>query len=147
MTFLKHLAYLPPAVVAEWQKPRTGRTEVRPHQTCWDEDVYGHVIPDWAEATMAWSLDVQRIDGEGAGISARRTCLLVDDEANAARQGDGEVWVGYEDGLARSDQADDLGTPGDGGLATATGGLRVRFHDVGSTRPPIRLRVATDDCH
>src|SRR5207245_3611 len=38
----------------------------------------------------AWSLDVQRIDGDRSASSARRAGLLVDDEADAAWQRDGE---------------------------------------------------------
>ncbi len=82
----------------------------------------------------AWSLDVQRIDGHRSGVSTRRTRLLVDDEANAAWQRDREVWVGYDDGLARGDQADEFSIPANGGLTTAAGSAGVRFHDVGGNQ-------------
>ena len=80
----------------------------------------------------AWSRDVQRIDRHRSGISAGRTRLLVDDDADAARQRDGNVRVGDEYRLARDDQADELGIPGDCSLSIAAGGTRVRFHEIGS---------------
>ena len=79
----------------------------------------------------AWSLDVQCIDGHRSCVSTRRAGLLVDDEADAAWQRDSEVGVGYEDGLARGDQADEHGIPGDGGLPIAASSAGVRFHDIG----------------
>src|SRR5258708_39524309 len=91
-----------------------------------------------------WSFDVQRIDGHRSGVSTRRARLLVDDEANAAWQRDGEVWVGYDDGLARGDQADELGVPADGGLATAAGSARVRLHDIGGHQTAQQAQVAAD---
>ncbi len=82
----------------------------------------------------AWSLDMQCIDCDGSGVPARRARLLVDDEADAGWQRDGEVWVGYDDGLARHDQADQLSITADGRLPTAAGGAGVRFHGIGSNQ-------------
>jgi hypothetical protein len=45
----------------------------------------------------AWSGDVQCVDSHRSGISARRTRLLVDDDADAARKREGKVWVGGKD--------------------------------------------------
>src|SRR5260370_13047434 len=84
----------------------------------------------------AWSLDVQRIDGHRTGVSTRRARLLVDDETNAAWQRDGEVRVGYDYGLARGDQADDLGVPADGGLTTAAGSARISLPHTGANQTP-----------
>ncbi len=70
----------------------------------------------------AWSRDVQRIDRHRSGISARRTRLLVDDDADATWQREGDVRVGDKDWLARDDQADEFRIPSDGGLSTAAGG-------------------------
>ena len=84
---------------------------------------------------------MQRIDGHRSGISTRRARLLVDDEANAPGQRDGEVRGGDEDGLSCGNQADDLGTPRDGGLPTATGGAGVRLHDVGGNQTAQQAQV------
>jgi len=89
----------------------------------------------------AWSLDVKRINCDGASVSARRTRLLVDDNADAAWRRDGDVRVGGEDWLARDDQADQFRIPGDGSLSTAAGGARVRFHDIGSNKTSQKVQV------
>src|SRR5258708_30566284 len=88
-----------------------------------------------------WSFDVQRIDGHRSGVSTRRARLLVDDEANAAWQRDGEVRVGYDDGLARGDQADELSGPAARGLPTAAGRARVRLHDIGGNQTAQQAQV------
>ena len=82
----------------------------------------------------ARSRNVQRIDRRRSGISARRTRLLVDDNADAAGRRDGEVRVDGQDWLARDDQADELGIPGGAGLSIAAAGARVRFHQIGSNQ-------------
>src|SRR2546430_6477710 len=90
----------------------------------------------------AGSLDVQRIDGDGAGISTRRVGLFVDDKTDATRQRDGKVWGGDEDGLARSDQADDFGTAGNRSLAAATAGAGVRFHGIGGNQTAHQVQAS-----
>lgn len=70
----------------------------------------------------AGSGDVQRIDSDRAGVAARRTCLLVDDDANAARQRDGEVRGGGKDLLAGDGQSHELSVAADAGSAPAAGG-------------------------
>src|SRR5256712_12217071 len=89
----------------------------------------------------ARSRDVQRVDGYRSGVAARRARLLVDDDADAAWQRDGDVRVDGEDRLARDDQADELGIPGDGGLSTAAAGARVRFHEIGSDQTTEQAQI------
>src|SRR5258708_39622751 len=89
----------------------------------------------------AWALGVQGIDGQRTGVSTRRTRLLGDDEANAAWQRDREVRVGYGDGLARGDQADELSIPANGGLTPAAGGAGVRLHHVGGNQTAQQAQV------
>ena len=70
----------------------------------------------------AWPGDVQRIHGDGSARSARRTRLLIDNDADSARQGDRKVRVGDENGLARNGQSHQLRIPaGARLLATACG--------------------------
>src|SRR6267142_1675226 len=82
----------------------------------------------------ARTADVQRIDRHGSRVAARRARLLVDDDADAARQRNGEVRIEGEDRLSRDDQANELRIAGDGGLAAAAAGARVRLHDIGSNQ-------------
>ncbi len=111
-------------------RPRAPRRELSLNQGRANDTGLGGSYDD----VSAWSLDVQRIDSDRSASSARRAGLLVDDEADAAWQRDGEVWVGYEDGLARGDQADELSIPGDGSLSIAASSPGVRFHDIGSNQ-------------
>src|SRR5690349_10385818 len=56
----------------------------------------------------AWPGDVQRIHRDRPARSARRTRLLIDNDADSARQGDRKVRVGDQDGLARNGQSHEL---------------------------------------
>ena len=57
-----------------------------------------HVISEWAEGTtMSMLGPVTRSDRYRSGISATPTRLLVDDDADAACQRDGDARVGDED--------------------------------------------------
>ena len=70
----------------------------------------------------AGSSDMQSIDRHRAARSPRRTGLLVDDDADAAWQRDGQVWVGGKDRLAGYGQSHKLGIPTRGGLSIAATG-------------------------
>ena len=52
-----------------------------------------------------WSGNVQRICGDRSARSARRTRLLVDDDADSARQGNRKIWVTDKDRLPRDGQS------------------------------------------
>jgi hypothetical protein len=93
------------------------------------------------DSVNAWSLDVQRIDGHRSGVSTRRARLLVDDEANAPGQREGEVRVGCDDRLTCGHQADELGIPGHGGLTAAAGAVGVRLHDISGNQTTQQVQV------
>src|SRR5258708_5613811 len=82
----------------------------------------------------AWYREMQSDDGDGGGLPGRGARRLGCGGADAAGRGASGVWGGYEDKLARGDQADNLCISGDRGLCTAAGSAGVRFHRIGGNQ-------------
>jgi hypothetical protein len=90
--------------------------------------------------------NMQSIDRYRSARSPRRAGLLVDDDADAARQRDGQIWVGGKDRLSCYGKSHQLGIPAGAGLSIAATGARVRFHDRGGNQAIQKVRSWSVDC-